>query len=208
MRRTILIPLVVLFAALGLVGFVLLSGVRPHGPAYRLAALPTPELIAPVRTPAPDTSTFLECFPDIGMPTVQQVAEQLPTPEPVSETPAAEPTPPQEVSMEKSARSVLISLLLDWHYVNYTLIASKKSGMLENFKTNDRRAIWEGMKMERDVLVASLSEQSAVMQLDDATFELRLVERPSFFDRLAEKRGPLTPEEQQEGLEYYMKVYG
>ncbi|MFH1741756.1 MAG: hypothetical protein ABIH23_22350, partial [bacterium] len=88
------------------------------------------------------------------------------------------------------------------------LIASKKSGMLENFKTNDRRAIWEGMKMEHDVLVASLSEQSAVMQLDDATFELRLVKRPSFFDRLAERRGPLTPQEQQEGLEYYMKVYG
>jgi hypothetical protein len=97
---------------------------------------------------------------------------------------------------------------MDWIYVDYTQVASTKRGRLEHLKTKEQRQIWEGMELENDVVVASLSPEAAVMQLADATWALRIVRKPAFFEELMRERRPLTPDEQREALDYYMRVYG
>lgn len=208
MRRSYLVPFLVLLAALGLVGVVLLSGGISQGPAYRLAALPTPGLVAPLTTPTPAKDAFVEYFPQIGTPTALQQPATLATREVPAVAPTATPTEGVDIQEDDPAKVVLLSLLADWIYTDYTQVASTKRGRLEHLKTKEQREIWEGIELENDVVVASLSSEAAVIQLADATFSLRIVRRPAFFDELMKKPRPLTPEEQQEALDYYMRVHG
>lgn len=206
MRRTYIIPLIVLIASLGLVGLLLLSGGRSRGPAYRLAGLPTPGLVAPLTTPTPARDAFMEYFPQIGTPTRGPTAS--PTPGFHAAGPTATPTLGREISEDQPAKNVLLTVLWDWNYTDYTQIGTTKRGRLEHVRTKEQRQIWEGLELEHDVIVASLSPEAAIMQLEDATFPLRIVRKPAFFDELMKKPRPLTPEEQREALDYYMRLHG
>jgi hypothetical protein len=207
MRLTILIPLLILLAAIVLVGIVLFSGSRMESGPYQLAVLPTPELLPPISTPTPSAETFVELFPTIVIPTRVPVTEE-PSVAPEPSIPQPEQTPEAEVPPIEPGRNALINLLLNWNYVDFTQIASTKRGRLEHFGTKEQREVTEGMPFEHDIVVASLSPEAAIMQLGSATYALPLIKVPAFLENLKNRKGPLTPEEQQQGLDYYMQIYG
>jgi len=206
MPRTFIVPLVVLLAALAIVIVVVMSSLPTRHVPYRLASVPTPGLAAPLSTPTQGTDAFIEYFPTPEATAPEDVSATTPeTPEP---EPAASPTPLTEAMSDDTAMNVLLAVLADWIYTDYTQIASKKIGRLEHIRSKEKREIWEGKSLEREVIVTSLSPEVAVMELGDVTFPLRIVRRPSFFDDPEKRWKPRTPEEQREGLEYYMRVYG
>lgn len=208
MRRTYTVPLVILVSALALVGVVLLSGGLPRSSPYRLAALPTPGLVAPLTTPTPAGDAFIEYFPPMDTPSPQAIPAMMPTSVPAGESPVSTPTVRQEITGDQPAKMALLSLLGDWIYTDYTQVASTKRGRLEHLKTKEQRQIWEGMEFDNNIVVASLSPEAAIMKLGEATWALRMARRPAFFDEVARNPRPLSPQEQQEALEYYMRVYG
>ncbi len=206
MPRAFLVPLIVLVAALAIVIVVVLSSLPPRRVPYRLASVPTPGLAVPLSTPTPEADAFVEYFPQTATPPSEEIA--VPQEEETPVQPESTPTPVKEALSEDTAMNTLLAVLADWIYTDYTQIASKKMGRLEHIRNKEKREISEGTQLERGVEVASLSPEKAVMQLADATFPLRIVRRPSFFDDPEKRWGPRTPEEQREGLEYYMRVYG
>ena len=126
--------------------------------------------------------------------------------------PTTQPAPSQEeedqVISAELDRNSLLSLIMDWNYVDFMMVGSTKSGTIHQQRLNNYLSVFEGMTLENGILVSRLSSEVALLKYGEAEFPLQRAVEPEFFKNVKETLRPLTPKEQEEAWEYYMKRYG
>ena len=158
----------------------------------------------PVLQSDPGARHILDFFPE------------LPDPAPQADSPSVESQSPQPQTSSSGTsqfskemdRNRLLSLIEDWVYVNYTQVGSTKLGQIHRTREKKMFDIFEGTKFDNGIVVAALNNDAVTLQLGEATYDMRLAIEPSFYADLKDKTRPITPEEQKEAFEYYMRRFG
>jgi len=103
----------------------------------------------------------------------------------------------------------LMALIEDWVYVEFSQIGdSNKTGTIHKTRDNTFFNVFEGQTLENGIQVNQLTGDAVILRLGEATFPLRLALVPKFFDEVKENPRPLTPAEQEEAYNYYMRRWG
>lgn len=112
-----------------------------------------------------------------------------------------------DVQMELD-KNRMLALIDDWVYTDYIEVGQTKQGTIKRSRENISFSIYEGEDLNNGIKIATLTSDVALLQLGEATFNLRRARQPSFFSDVKREIRPLTPEEQEQAYEYYMRVYG
>ncbi|MBD3267370.1 hypothetical protein GF373_11940 [bacterium] len=115
------------------------------------------------------------------------------------------------ISLQNADRQRLLALINDWRYVNFSQIGQSKQGRINQVRENKMLTVFEGDQLDNGIKVARLSGEAATLKYGEAMYHLPLAIEPDFIKEMREdpqKMRPLTPEEQQQAYEYYMRVYG
>ncbi len=160
----------------------------------------------PVLQSDPAADHVLEFFPEPKDSLPLEAPPEITT-VPQSQTPqSGQKENPKNVMIHQKHN--LLALIHDWVYVTYSQIGSTKLGHIHDTRNNVMIKIFEGKIFDNGVEVTKLSPDRALLKLGEATFPLQRAEKPSFFEEIEEKPRALTPEEQVQAYEYYMKRWG
>lgn len=198
-RSTVLIPLVVVAVVLLVVVFVVIQPTEQtplRTAAVHTVPAPTPDLPA---TPWREAFLDVELAPPEPEPESEQVAE-APSPTAVAVLPTPGPT--------LHPRGRLAQKLLGMVYINYIQVGDVKRGSIQNTLKNDLYSVFEGYKLPGGIVVDTLSPLTAVVRLEDATYELKLVKRPDFLDNPNLATLMPTAEQQELARDWYEAQYG
>ena len=164
----------------------------------------------PVIQSDPAGSNILNFFPDPSEALPFQQEGDVET----TETEAA-PTPAessgdanQALASKELDRNRLLALIDDWIYTEYKQVGATKIGTIQQTRSNVYLSIFEGRELENGIFVASLNSDAATLNLGEASFTLHRAQEPTFFVEVKQTLRPLTPDEQQQAYDYYMRVYG
>jgi len=102
----------------------------------------------------------------------------------------------------------LMAMIDDWVYVSFTGFGEKKMGRIKKSREGSVFDVTEGEELENGIIIQSLTNEQATLRLGEALFHLRLAQEPDFFAEVRDNPRPLTPAEQKQAYEYYMKRYG
>lgn len=102
----------------------------------------------------------------------------------------------------------MLALIHDWIYTDYIEVGQTKQGTINKSRENVSFSIFEGDELNNGIVISSLNNNMAVLQLGESTFNLRRARPPSFYEDVKKTMRPLTPEEQEQAYDYYMRVYG
>lgn len=188
----------------GIVLFVVFNEPVPSKPDIEVARIDITRQPQPVLPNDPAADHILDFFPDPKDIVPTQPSEEVIQPILERPTPSNKP----KYSREEYDLNRLLAMISDWVYTNFSQVGDNKFGQIHKTREKEYVDIHEGKKLENEIQIARLTEDAVTLALGEAQFNLRLAQKPEFFDELKDKWRPLTPEEQQQAYEYYMRRYG
>ncbi|MFB3786352.1 MAG: hypothetical protein ACE15F_08280 [bacterium] len=200
---------VVLFTCvlvIGIVVFAVLQAPQPKKVEITVNRIDPASQPLPVLQSDPAAEHVLDLFPDAVEPTPGAGAA-----EPAAEAEGVDSaTKPARVIKDlDNDTNRLMALIEDWVYVEFSQIGdSNKTGTIHKTRDNTFFNVFEGQTLENGVHVNQLTGDAVTLRLGEAVFPLRLALVPKFFDEVKENPRPLTPAEQEEAYNYYMRRFG
>lgn len=116
-------------------------------------------------------------------------------------------TDPNEIQKELD-KNRMLALIHDWVYTDFIAVGTTKQGTINKSRDNLSFSVFEGETLENGINIASLNNDSALLALGEAEFYLRRAAPPTFYEEVKRTLRPLTPQEQEQAYDYYMRVYG
>ncbi len=102
----------------------------------------------------------------------------------------------------------IISLIHDWVYTDFMEVGRVKQGTIKKTRENLSFTVYEGEQLDNGIEIESLTNDAVLLALGEAKFPLRRAKQPKFYEEVKRTMRPLTPEEQEQAYDYYMRVYG